>query len=66
MELEEVLEKVRDFLKKAGHTFPKIYEVKQVGNSWKVKAELGWGKFARIKVDDKTGKVVEFYEETTT
>ncbi|RLI74784.1 hypothetical protein DRP04_14235 [Archaeoglobales archaeon] len=63
MELEDVIEKAINFLKMVGHSYPKLYEVRKVGEKWKVRAELGFGIFAIIEIDDETGKVRGFYEE---
>jgi len=64
MELEEVVERVIEFLKKAGHTYPKLFEARKVNDKWQVKADLGlYGRYTIIEIDDKTGKVISFYEE---
>ncbi len=64
MDMEDVVEKAINFLKMAGHSYPRLYEVRKIGDVWKVKAELAFNVFAIIEIDDKTGKVREFYEET--
>jgi len=63
MDTEEAIDKALEFLrKKAGYYFAKLVSVKLEGDVWIIKFDVGilMEQIVTIKLDDKTGRVIEF------
>lgn len=63
MNTEEAVEKAEKFLKeKAGYLFPSLYSVKLEDKTWIIKFDIGVlaEKIVTLKLDDETGRVIEF------
>ena len=63
MDTEEAVEKAERFLReKAGYLYPSLYSIKLEDKTWIIKFDVGIlsEKIVTLKLDDETGRVIEF------
>ena len=62
MDLEEAVEKAKEFLSKAGYPFSRLLSAKLEDDVWIMRFDVGIleKEIMTIKVDDRTGKVIGF------
>lgn len=62
VDLEEAVEKAKEFLSKAGYPISKLLSAKLENDVWIMRFDVGIleKEIVTIKVDDRTGKVVGF------
>ncbi len=63
MDLEEAVEKAREFLERtAGYVFSQLLSAKLEGNVWILRFDVGIleKRVVTVKVDDRTGRIVGF------